>query len=308
MGADLDPGPLREKYAALGRLAEQARRVADGRVALTNESLELADAAARLDPPVADLEALARIPLPRPEDLLHFVDAFEAGAREAREAARAREAVEKEMAETTARLARLAAGRPLATADRIAEARTRRETAWRPLRGALFGAGERASLGDRVAEFERLAIDADLLADEAIEDAARLAQHALETQRLDQEAREYALAQAAEARAAGRLAETQQGWHKLWRPVCAGPRSPARMQEWSGRVEQCLRTRDKLVARRTELEAKEAELRRIEPRLKRAWPRGGVERDRGSRLHPARRSLREASRRDDARLGTVARP
>ena len=32
-----------------------------------------------------------------------------------------------------------------------------------------------------------------------------------------------------------------------------------------GRVEQCLKTRDKLVARRTELEAKEAELRRIEP-------------------------------------------
>jgi uncharacterized protein YhaN len=39
------------------------------------------------------------------------------------------------------------------------------------------------------------------------------------------------------------------------------------MQEWSGRVEHCLKMRDKLVARRTELEAKEAELRRIEPVL-----------------------------------------
>ena len=142
---------MREKYAALGKIADEARRVADGRVALTKDALELGDAAARLDPPVVDLEALARIPLPRAEDLLHFADAFEAASRGAREAARAREAVEKEIGETTARLARLAAGRPLATADRIAEARTRRETAWRPLRAAIFGAREappQPSLGD----------------------------------------------------------------------------------------------------------------------------------------------------------------
>ena len=61
-GADLDPAPLREKYAALGKIADEARRVADGRVALTKDALELGDAAARLDPPVVDLEALARIP------------------------------------------------------------------------------------------------------------------------------------------------------------------------------------------------------------------------------------------------------
>ena len=40
------------------------------------------------------------------------------------------------------------------------------------------------------------------------------------------------------------------------------------MQEWSGRVEHCLRTRDKLAARRIELDAREAELRRIEPALR----------------------------------------
>ncbi len=270
-GAGLDPAPLREKYAALGKVAEEARRAGDARTALTKDALELADAAARLDPPVVDIEALARTSLPRPEDLVHFSDAFETGSRRAREAAREREAVEKEIAETTSRLARLAAGRPLATPDRIAEARTRRETTWRPLRAAIFGAREApllASLGDQVAEFERLKSEADLLADDAIEDAARLAEHALETKRLDQQTREYALAQAAEARAAGLLAETERGWGELWKHVCAGPRSPARMQEWSHRVEQFLKARDKLVARRTELEAKEAELRRIEPVLR----------------------------------------
>ena len=211
-GADLDPAPLREKYAALGKIAELARRVADNRIALTKDELELADAAARLDPPVADLEALARLPMPRPEDLAQFADAFEAASRAVRETARAREAVEKEIDETTGRLAQLAAGRPLATADRIAEARARRETAWRPLRAAIFGAPEappQASLATHVAEFERLNGEADRLTDDAIEDAARLAGHRLETQRLDEQTRRYALAQAAEARAAATFAETE---------------------------------------------------------------------------------------------------
>ena len=227
-GADLDPAPLREQYAALGKIADEARRVADGRVALTKDALELGDAAARLDPPVVDLEALARISTPRAEDLLHFADAFEAASRGAREAERARAALEMEIGELSARLARLAAGRPLATADRIAEARTRRDAAWRPLRAAMFGAREappQPPPGILVAEFERLAVDADLLADDAIEDAARLAKHALETQRLDEQRRQYVLAQAEEARATGRLDETDKRWRELWKGVCARPGS-----------------------------------------------------------------------------------
>jgi uncharacterized protein YhaN len=269
-GADLDPTPLREKYAALGKIAELARRVADNRSAHTKETLELAEAAARLDPPVVDLEALARLPIPRPEDLVQLTDAFEAASLAARDAARAREAAEKEIEETTARLAWLTAGRPLATTERIAEARTRRDTAWRSLRAAIFGAPEatpQASLVAHVTEFERLNGEADRLADEAIEDAARLAEHGLETQRLDEQTRRYALAQAAEARAAGLLAGTEHGWRELWKHLCAAPRSPARMQEWSGRIEQLMKARDKLAARRTELEVKEAELRRLEPVL-----------------------------------------
>jgi uncharacterized protein YhaN len=270
-GGDLDPTPLREKYAGLGKIAELARRVADNRIALTKDMAELADAAARLDPPVVDLEALARLPMPRPEDLAHFADAFEAASRGSRESARAREGVEKEIDETTGRLAQLAAGRPLATADRIAEARARRETAWRPLRAAIFGAPEappQASLATHVAEFERLKGEADRLTDDAIEDAARLAGHRLETHRLDEQTRHYALAQAAEARAAAKLAETDESWRELWKQVGVRPRSPARMQEWSGRIEQSMKTRDKLAARRAELEAKDAELARLEPALR----------------------------------------
>ena len=270
-GGDLDPTPLREKYAAFGKIAELAGRVADNRISLTKDALELADAAARLDPPVVDLEALARLPMPRSEDLAQFADAFEAASRALRESARAREGVEKEIDETTGRLAQLAAGRPLATADRIAEARAQRETAWRPLRAALYGAPEappQASLASQVSEFERLKGETDRLTDDAIEDAARLAGHRLETQRLDEQTRRYALAQAAEARVAATFAETERGWRELWKQVCIRPRSPPRMQEWSGRIEQLMKTRDKLAARRTELESKEADLARLGPGLR----------------------------------------
>src|ERR1700677_4480811 len=269
-GVELNPAPLREKYAALGKISELARRVADDRVAQTKEGLELSEAAARLDPPVVDLEALAGLPMPRSEDLVHFLEAFEANSRVSREAAAAREAVEKVIEETTGRLAQLAAGRPLATVDRIAEARARREAAWQPLRAVIMGTPEappQALLVTHVADFERVVREADHLLDDAIEDAARLAEHRLETQRLDEETRRYALAQAVEARAAASRAETEQLWQELWQHVRIRPRSPARMQEWSGRIEQFMKTRDKLASRRIELEAGEAELARREPAL-----------------------------------------
>ena len=270
-GGDLDPTPLREKYAALGKIAELARRVADNRIALTKDMAELADAAVRLDPAVADLEAIARLPMPRPDDLAQFAEAFEAASRAVRETARAREAVEKEIDETTGRLAQLAAGRPLATSDRIAETRARRDAAWRPLRAAIVGASEappQASLATHVVEFERLKGEADRLTDDASEDAGRLAEHRLQTQRLDEQTRRYALAQAAEARAGATFKETEQSWQELWKQVCVRPRVPSRMQEWSGRIEQLMKARDKLAARRTELEAREAELARLEPELR----------------------------------------
>ena len=159
--------------------------------------------------------------------------------------------------ETTGRLAHLAAGRSLATADRIADARRARDGVAAAARrdNRAPEASPQVRLAAHVAEFERLKGEADRLTDEAIEDAARLAGHRLEAQRLDEQTRRYALAQAAEARAAATSAETEQNWRELWKHVCICPRSPARMREWSSRIEQLMKTRDKLAARhRAEVE------------------------------------------------------
>ena len=270
-GAGLDPGPLREKYAALGKVAEAARRAAESRVALTKEERELADSAARLDPPVEELEAIARRPIPSNEDLGQFAARIESAVRAAREAVGARETAEREMSDTRARLAQLSAGRPLATAERIMEARSRREAAWLPLRAAVFGAPETppaALLVAQAADFERLVGEADRLADDAIEDANRLVEHKLETARLDDQARRHALEQAAEDRAAAKLTETEQSWRDLWKGLSIRPHPPARMQDWHSRLDQLMTTRDRLAARRAELEAKEADIARLEPALR----------------------------------------
>jgi uncharacterized protein YhaN len=262
-----DPRPLREKYAALGKIAERARRLAEARVEQSRAREDLAEAALQLDPPAADLDAFARAPMPRASDLAQFQAAFDEAREEAREAARTRESIEKEMREATGRIAALVAGRPLATAERIDEARAARDEAWRPLRASLIGASDPPPPAAAVAEFERLKSEADRMSDDANADAGRLAKHAIETLRLDEATRRYALAQAAEGLASERMARTEREWRELWAGICVRPRPPADMREWASGVSQLLAERGKLRARQTKLDAEQRDLSCVEPIL-----------------------------------------
>ncbi len=266
----VDPSGARETFAALGKIAERARKADKEREDLAEEARRLGEKLARLDPPVADLDALASQPLPRDEDISRFEKAFDAALEGARIAAGRREAVENEMAGTMARLSTLAAGRPLATATRIDAARGEREDAWRPLRATLLGAHDAPppdALPDRVRGFERLTAEADRLADEASSDAGRLAKHGLETQRLDEQTRAYALAQAGEAEEAAKRGDIERAWADLWQGVSARPRPPAQMRDWVGRVTEALGARDRLLQRRAAHEAEARDLAAVAPAL-----------------------------------------
>ncbi len=266
----MDPSQARETFAALGKIAERSRKADKEREDLADEARRLGERLARLDPEVADLDALAARPLPRDEDISRFEKAFDAAHEAARGAAGRREAVEQEMAGTTARLATLAAGRPLATATRIEAAREVREEAWRPLRATLLGADDApppGALPDRVRDFERLTTEADRLADEASSDAARLAKHGLETQRLDEQTRAYALAQASEAEEAAKRGEIERAWIELWQGISAHPRSPAQMRDWIGRITEAFGARDRLLQRKAAHEAETRGLAAVAPAL-----------------------------------------
>ena len=297
------PRPLREKYAALGKVAEEARRVADSRTALTEgrsrarrRRREARSAGRRPRSAGADSDAASRGP-----------PSF---CRRIRGGRASRRAKPQERARRSRRRWRK---RPPVSPDSRPAALWRRPIALRRRgRAARRRGGHCAPRCSAVRRLRRRPRSASASPNSSASSSTRivwrtmrsktprgLAKHALETQRLDEQTRQYALAQAAEGRAAGLLAETEQGWGKLWQQVCA---QPALACQDAGMVSTAsnsiLKMRDKLVARRTELEAKEAELRRIEPVLRGLGVAGRIERDRRPRLRPARRSLRAASGRD----------
>ncbi len=279
-GIVVNPGPLREQFSALGKVGEQARRLKQLRVGLAVEWQELGEAAARLDPPVGDLELLAKAPTPGAGDIAQFAKAFEQAERDARDARQGQRSVEKEIAETRARLATLVAGGPLATSETIAQVRMARDQTWRSLRSFVLRLDDAPPDAERplhVAEFERRSDQADRLADEAARDAERLAAHALETHRLDEGARLYALKLAEVESASARRQVIEQRWAALWKGVCAKPLPPQEMRAWTDRVGQLLKTRDKLVAREAAQSADEADLARIEPVLRALAAEAGVQ-------------------------------
>ncbi len=275
----IDPGPLHEKFTALGKVGEQARRLSEERVRLAIDMREFGEAVARIDPPVADLDALARARLPRGDDLAGFVEAFKKADDDLRDAAKARDLVEKEIAGATARLAELVASGSLATADIIKEARAARDATWGTLRSSLLNAADAPPSGELptlIVEFERRSDRADRVSDEAALNAETLAKHALETRRLDEQTRSYALALAEVDRASARRAAVEQDWARLWNGVCPQPRAPTQMHEWSAAVERLLKTRDKLLDRRDAQQAGDADLARIEPAMRALAAETGV--------------------------------
>ncbi len=269
-GALADPAPLRERLAAL---RPALRRIAQARgdlALLAGEDAELALRAARLVPPVQDLEALARAPLPARETVLRFGQRLAALEENMRREAAALEAAGLEVARTEATLASLSAGRPVPTPEAIAAARAARGQAWGRLRPVLFGEGDAlspAALAAAVADFETRMVGADVLADAAVDDAARVESHAAETRRL---ADRRATALAASVRldeVTASLLALEAEWTAAWRPAGVEPLPPGEMASWLERLAGLIEAREGHARRRVQIEAALAEEERLQPHL-----------------------------------------
>lgn len=247
-----DPAPFSERLKALSALlsdAEAADRLA-GEIA--TETAPLMHAAARLHPPLGDLSALAGKPLPSRETLAAFGKRFGDIDERIRAAQQAREATQKDLTDLTARLASLAHGGDLPTPERIATARAARDAHWNAVRAAAFGedgAPQGASLASHAAGFEITRNEADALADAAITDAHRVANHGEWTrqkQRLDADL-------IAHQRTLNDLAREKQDvladWAALWAPAGVAPLSPAEMTGWLATVAGLLERHGTLMAR-----------------------------------------------------------
>ncbi|AWN37537.1 YhaN family protein [Methylobacterium radiodurans] len=226
----IDPAPLRADLRGLAGLrAEVARRdEIDGTVRREAGLLWLQ--AGRLDPPVADLAALAQVPLPAPEAIARHRQAFEALERRRERAAERQETARQAAAGTRLRLRLREGAGPLPSPDALARLRAARD--------ALIGAGP----GDEAAlrRCREAVAAADRAADDLVRDAARAAEQAADRIRLEAETEEMAAAERDLAAIAAARSEAESAWQAAWAPAGLSAAPPAEMAAWLAEVQTLL--------------------------------------------------------------------
>lgn len=265
-----DPRPLQQRLGAIEPVLQQLDRRAELDREIRTERRSLAEAAARLMPPVTDLDAVAAAPRPGAEAIGRH-----RGIQEDLVAQERRERDQIAAAATTitaieAKLEALATTRPVPSVERIAALRRERDQLWERLRGALFGepdAPQGSTLASAAARFERLAAEADQLSDEAQADAARVGEHAVETRNLALARQQAAAAQDRLAALETRRREAVDEWRGLWIGLAVTPGTPAEMTAWVAAVEALLRRRDAVEAQQDRVDVIDRAVRDVVPAL-----------------------------------------
>jgi uncharacterized protein YhaN len=206
----------------------------------------------------SDLETLLVCPLPLQAEMEAVAATFEA-ARE--QLAAVREDVGNftaEIADLENEVSRFTRGETVPTPDAVTVARAARDRVWRAIRRmqeegvAADREGEDALPAGHLPDvFETLRDQADRLADRRADEAQRVADFLLATDRLDR-TRERRHAAAEVLRTAEAAAtEAEALWHALWAPTGLEPLAPAAMMEWRrARAEILRRAEDAGDARR----------------------------------------------------------
>ncbi|MGL4968289.1 MAG: AAA family ATPase [Inquilinus sp.] len=265
-----DPRPLQQRLGAIEPVLQQLDRRAEIDREIRTEHRSLGEAAARLMPPVTDLDAIASAPHPGTEAIgRHRSLQDELAAQERRErdqiAAAAATASSIE-----AKIEALSTSRPVPSVERIAALRLDRDREWERLRGTLFGesgAPQGGALASTVARFERLTAEADQLSDDAQADAARVGEHAVETRNLVLVRQQAEAAQDRLAVLETRRREAAEDWQGLWTGLAVTPGTPAEMTGWLTAVEALLQRRDAVEAQRDRVAAIDRMVRDVVPTL-----------------------------------------
>jgi uncharacterized protein YhaN len=269
-GGVVNPRPLREKFAAIAPGLSNLQKRTDTETMIRTETRSLREAAARLNPPVIDLDALAATAVPSIETISRFRRDMETlDAERGRELDRQAAATDA-IAAAESKLQELASGRPIPSAEIISAKRLQRDTYWIALRATLFGTSEAlvgSQLVESVASFERHSLDADQLADGASSDAKRVAAHAVENRRLTEERSKKAAATDRIVALERRQQDLWRAWIAVWEPSGVAPLHPSEMAGWRSALDGLVDRREKLEGLRDLCVAVDAEIRNIEPAL-----------------------------------------
>ncbi|WP_437587987.1 AAA family ATPase [Sorangium sp. So ce1000] len=299
---------LREAAAAAAQLAREADAQRD-RLGLgagaTRTRLDVDDSARRMREgagdaaegrPLSAAEASA-LPVPLPETVDQAAAQWRAIARERERLGERAAEIEARLRESAREIDALQRAGAVPTEADLAEARERRDTAFKALMRALqakagaraaaaaihtatlfdIGADAPASPGARRRpplaardepptargkpdEYADLVRAADVLADRLRREAdrvARLARLLADEARAQADQAQLAAERAALAR---RTEEAEAAWLELWRPAGVTPRSPEEMRGWLGRYAALTATVDRLRAAEAEAEALRARM------------------------------------------------
>ncbi|WP_437951592.1 AAA family ATPase [Sorangium sp. So ce296] len=289
----------READAQRGRLglgapAQRARLDVDSAPARLDDDGAAGDAAAPARRPLSAAEASA-LPVPLPETVDQAAAQWGAIARERERLAERAAEVEARLRESAREIDALQRAGAVPTEADLAEARERRDAAFKALVRALQakgsaraaaaihtatlfdlgadvaaspGAGRRPALGasgeaaarGKADEYAELVRVADALADRLRREAdrvARLARLLADKARAEADQAQLAAERAALAR---RAEEAEAAWVELWRPAGVAPRSPEEMRGWLGRHAGLTATVDRLRAAEAEAEALRARM------------------------------------------------
>jgi uncharacterized protein YhaN len=161
-------------------------------------------------------------------------------------------------------------GHPVASAGRIAAARSSRDASWQPLRSALLGAEVAPTLAEtanRLVTFELAIEGADRLADDAIADADRLAEHASAAKRVEEEKASLQDLTDELAEAQDEAADLEKDWQKLWEPFGFKGAPPRSMSPWLTQVRDLLERRSKHQSEVLQLEQLRTSVEQVRPAL-----------------------------------------
>jgi uncharacterized protein YhaN len=246
-----DPAGWRTRFDALesGRPLLERSRTLSRNAAATRRKLE--ERLARLTPPVSELDSLATLALPTPEARGRLGNRFselEDGRRQTEAAIKLLDLAIEEVQKT---LKVLVSGQPVASADRIANARQVREESWQQIRPLVLGNEKSIALESRpiiVDLFETRVGEADRLADAATRDADRVAQYSTEQRALSDKQNERSKLKERQTKTASQLKQADGEWLALWASVTSSPGTPGEMVPWIEAVRLLTEQRESLVA------------------------------------------------------------
>ncbi len=220
--ATIDAGKLE------GRLDSEIA-TATGRAAA--KRLEAGAALAALPLWTGDAAGLAACPVPLDSEI-------GAAAASLDQTAKAVAAAEDEIVRLTTDLARveeklahLCRGGAVPTEAAVQAARQRRDEVWREIRRNLTD-GPAPIAGTLPELYEKLAAEADLLADRRADEAQRVADYLAETERQTTLHARHAAAKAALAAAERLAGQAEEAWRRLWAACGMVPVAPSGMEQW----------------------------------------------------------------------------